>query len=383
MYKVFTKIFCNPPDYVRKFILIMKVTTILIFAILMQVSAAGLAQRITLNQKKVSLKQIFNEINKQTGYSILWSAKKIKNDRLQDVRLNNVTVDEALSTCLKGFPLSYAIDNKTIVIRENQSATNSGATGLPRAKAIQGKVTDINGNPLPGASIKVKGTNKQAVADTNGAFTIDASPGDILIVSFVSFAQTEVTLGNQTSVTIALKEASNELNNVVVTALGIRKQARSLSYNVQEISGAEVTKVKDANFINTLAGKVAGVTINSSSSGVGGSARVVMRGTKSIAGNNNAMFVVDGIPMPSLSTAQPTDLFSGAGQSGDGISNINPEDIESISILSGPSAAALYGKDAANGVVMITTKKGSKDGFQQLHLSGTLCHAQISEHLWI
>jgi TonB-linked SusC/RagA family outer membrane protein len=340
----------------------MKVTTILIFAILMQVSAAGLAQRITLNQKKVSLKQIFNEINKQTGYSILWSAKKIKNDRLQDVRLNNVTVDEALSTCLKGFPLSYAIDNKTIVIRENQSATNSGATGLPRAKAIQGKVTDINGNPLPGASIKVKGTNKQAVADTNGAFTIDASPGDILIVSFVSFAQTEVTLGNQTSVTIALKEASNELNNVVVTALGIRKQARSLSYNVQEISGAEVTKVKDANFINTLAGKVAGVTINSSSSGVGGSARVVMRGTKSIAGNNNAMFVVDGIPMPSLSTAQPTDLFSGAGQSGDGISNINPEDIESISILSGPSAAALYGKDAANGVVMITTKKGSKDG---------------------
>jgi len=363
MYKVFTKNFCNPPDYIRKFILIMKITTILIFAVLMQVSAAGLAQRITLNQKKISLKQIFNEINKQTGYNILWSAKKIKNDRLQDVALNNVAIEEALSKCLNGFPLTYAIDNKTIVIRQKENLSELWSAGALTMKTIQGKVTDESGKPLPGASVKVKGTSKQTITNENGSFTIDASPGDQLVVSFVSFTQREVTVAEGSFLTIVLKEASNELSGVVVTALGIKKQARSLSYNVQEISGAEVSKVKDANFINSLAGKVAGVTINSSASGIGGSARVVMRGTKSIAGNNNALYVVDGIPMPSLSGAQPNDVFSGAGQSGDGISNINPEDIETISVLSGPSAAALYGSEAANGVIMITTKRGSKDSF--------------------
>ncbi|MBE7171285.1 MAG: SusC/RagA family TonB-linked outer membrane protein, partial [Williamsia sp.] len=148
-----------------------------------------------------------------------------------------------------------------------------------------------------------------------------------------------------------------------VTALGIARRSKALTYNVQELKGEEVNRVKDANFVNSLAGKVAGVTINSSSAGIGGSARVILRGTKSLSPtNNNALYVVDGIPMPPLSNAQPNDVFSGAGQTGDGISNINPEDIESISVLSGPSAAALYGSQAANGVIMVTTKKGARGG---------------------
>lgn len=189
---------------------------------------------------------------------------------------------------------------------------------------------------------------------------IEAGESDILVVTSIGFTPREITVGTQVTLTIALTEASNELTGVVVTALGIKKQARTLSYNVQEISGDEVNRVKDANFMNALAGKVAGATINSSSSGVGGSARVILRGTKSLTQNNNALYVIDGIPMPDLLSGQPSDRFGGAGQSGDGISNINPDDIESISVLTGPSASALYGYTAANGVILITTKKGLK-----------------------
>lgn len=364
MYKVFTKEICNPPDYIRKFLLIMKITTILIFAMLMQVSAAGFAQKITLNQKGVSLKQIFNEINKQTGYNILWSAKKIKNNRLQDVQFTNVSVEQALTKCLEGFSLTYAIEDKTIVIREKEKANQVPAEQpAEQRKNITGKVTDEAGNPIPGASVVIKGTTKGAVTQNDGSFSIEVNAGDVIQVSFMGFSPAEITISNQTSLRVVLKEATNDLTGVVVTALGIKKDLKTLSYNVQEVSGNEINKVKDANFVNSLVGKVAGVTINSSSSGVGGAARVVMRGTKSISGNNNALYVVDGIPVPSLSSTQPTDVFTGMGQSGDGISNINPEDIETISILSGPSAAALYGSEAANGVVMITTKKGAKNSF--------------------
>lgn len=360
MYKNFTRYFCKLTEYARKFFLIMKIASILVLIMLMQVSAAGLAQRVTLNQKGLTLKQILKVINKQTGYNILWSAKKIKTNQLQDIQLNNASIDDAMYASLKDLPLTYTLENKTIVITEKVKNYT-----ITKAKAIDkgGTVTDEKGIPIPGASVRVKGTTKASVSDEAGKFVIDVAPGDILIISSIGFATIEVAVSNQTSIVAVLKEVSNALNDVVVTALGIKKQARSLTYNVQEINGSELTKVKDPNFINSLAGKVAGATINSSSSGPGGSSRVILRGTKSIAGNNNALYVVDGVPMPALSVEQPGDIFSGAGQSGDGISNINPEDIETISVLTGPSAAALYGNRGANGVVVITTKRGVANTF--------------------
>lgn len=363
MYKDFTNYFCNLPDYVRKFFLIMKITTIIIFAAILQVSAAGNAQRLTLHKKAVTLKHIFNEINKQTGYNILWSAKKIKSNSVQDVKFTNTPLEEVLNITLTGLPLTYVIENKTIVIKEKRQAVLNNLVRPVLFKEIKGKVTDDRGAAIPGVSIKVKGTNKGTVTNGDGTFVIDAEESDILVFTSIGFTPREITVGTQVMLTIALTEASNELAGVVVTALGIKKQARTLSYNVQEISGNEVNRVKDANFMNALAGKVAGATINSSSSGVGGSARVVLRGTKSLTQNNNALYVIDGIPMPDLLSGQPSDRFGGAGQTGDGISNINPDDIESISVLTGPSASALYGYTAANGVILITTKKGSKDGF--------------------
>lgn len=223
---------------------------------------------------------------------------------------------------------------------------------------LKGVVKDTKNEPLIGVNVLVKGTTTGAITDLDGAFTLNVKKGDVLVISYTGYETQEVVVKDSSPLSVVLKENLTELNEVVVTALGIKKETKALTYNVQEVKAAELVTVKDANFMNALSGKIAGVTINTTSSGVGGGARVVMRGTKSISGNNNALYVVDGIPLPNLSSTQPSDLYTGMGQSGDGIATLNPDDIESISVLTGAAAAALYGSDAANGVVMITTKKG-------------------------
>lgn len=163
-------------------------------------------------------------------------------------------------------------------------------------------------------------------------------------------------MGNRTSFDFTLQESSAEIEQVVVTALGIKRSEKAVAYNVQQIKAEDITTVKDANFINSLTGKVAGVTINASSSGVGGASKVVLRGNKSISQSSNALYVIDGIPMYNFGGGGGTEFDSrGATES---IADLNPEDIESMSVLTGAAAAALYGSEAANGAVMITTKKG-------------------------
>ena len=227
---------------------------------------------------------------------------------------------------------------------------------------VTGTVTDANNEPLIGVNVKIKGTATGTITDFDGKFALETAKGAVLEISYVGYKSKEVKVVDGKPLSVILTEDTEVLSEVVVTALGIKKEAKSLSYNVQQVDNSEITRVADANFVNNLNGKIAGVTINSSSSGVGGSSRVVMRGAKSLNGNNNALYVVDGIPMLDMSAAneQPSDAYEGAGLSGDPISGLNPEDIESISVLSGPSAAALYGSAAANGVVMVTTKKGQE-----------------------
>lgn len=236
-------------------------------------------------------------------------------------------------------------------------------------RKVTGVVLDNEGQPAIGASVKVKGASMGVVTDIDGKFALDVPEGAKLEVTYLGFKTKDVAVTGSGNISVTLEPEQQVLNEVVVTALGIKKEAKSLSYNVQQIKGSDVMKVSDANFVNNLNGKIAGVTINSSSAGIGGSSRVVMRGAKSINGNNNVLYVIDGVPMPSLSNTQPSDKFTGAGQSGDGAANINPDDIESLSVLSGPSAAALYGSDAANGVILITTKKG-KEGKLTVNYSG-------------
>ena len=339
--------------------LVMRISLALLFAVVLQLSAEnGYAQRthVAISMNNVSVEQVLNKIEEASDYVFLYNDKTIQKNRIVSVRNKSGKILDILDDIFKGTDITYTVVDKQIILSTNKMQLVQQEGQIQ----IKGVVKDAGGDPLIGVNVKVKDSTVGTITDINGNFTLQTRKGDILEISYVGYATKTVKVQNAQVLNIVLTEDTEVLNEVVVTALGIKKEAKSLSYNVQQVSNAEITRIADANFVNNLNGKVAGVTINSSSAGVGGSSRVVMRGTKSLNGNNNALYVVDGIPMSDMSAAstQPTDSYEGAGQSGDPISGLNPEDIESISVLSGPSAAALYGSAAANGVVMITTKKG-------------------------
>ena len=231
-----------------------------------------------------------------------------------------------------------------------------------RSRNISGNVVDAKGEPLIGVTVIEKGTTNGAVTDLDGNYKITTKTATpVLVFSYVGY-QAKETHATENIVNIVLEDGAQELGEVVVTALGIKRSEKALSYNVQKVGNDAVTTVKSANFINSLSGKVAGVNINASSAGMGGAARVVMRGPKSISQSNQALYVIDGIPVTGRSQGElKGDAMMYANQPGtESIADVNPEDIESISVLSGPAAAALYGSAAAQGVVMITTKKGQE-----------------------
>ncbi|MBS9766404.1 MAG: SusC/RagA family TonB-linked outer membrane protein [Flavobacteriaceae bacterium] len=238
-------------------------------------------------------------------------------------------------------------------------------------KTVTGTVTGAgDGMPLPGVTVLVKGTNQGTSTDFDGNYSIKVKEGVVLQFSYVGFTTKEIKVnggGNSLSINVLLKESAEALEEVVVTALGIKRQEKALSYNVQQVKSEELTTVKDANFMNSLSGKVAGVNIKASSAGIGGATRVVMRGPKSINQSNQALYVIDGIPMFNSNGGETGGMYA-AQPGSEGIADINPEDIENISVLSGPAAAALYGSAAAQGVIMITTKKG-KEGKVSVNVS--------------
>ncbi|MGV3502614.1 MAG: SusC/RagA family TonB-linked outer membrane protein [Adhaeribacter sp.] len=224
---------------------------------------------------------------------------------------------------------------------------------------VKGKVQDEKGDPLPGVSIQIAGTSQGTFTDANGNFSLRVAENASLVFSYIGYANQTVAVNNRSTINITLAADAKALGEVVVTALGIEKTSRSVTYAQQNVGGAELNRVKDANMMNALAGKAAGVVITKGTGGPGASSKVILRGNKSITGNNQPLYVIDGIPMNNANGPQGTTLF-GTRDAGDAISNLNPEDIESISVLKGASAAALYGSQAANGVILVTTKKGRK-----------------------
>jgi len=222
---------------------------------------------------------------------------------------------------------------------------------------VKGTVTDEQGEPLIGASIAVKGTSQGVITDFNGQFSIDASRNATLIVSYVGYRSEEVQVKGQSNLKIVLKEDSKIIDEVVVTALGIKRERKALGYSIGEVKGEELEKAKETNVINSLAGKIPGLVISQTAGGPSGSSRVIVRGSTEMTGNNQPLYVVDGVPLDNSN-------YGSAGQYGgydlgDGISSINPDDIESMSVLKGPAASALYGSRASHGVILITTKKAS------------------------
>lgn len=235
-----------------------------------------------------------------------------------------------------------------------------GSMAMAQNITITGRVVDQTDTPVMMANVAEVGTTNGTVTDMDGNYTISVPVGATLEFSFIGYASEKRKVeAGMTTLDIVLREDTQMLDAVVVTALGIKRQEKALSYNAQSVKSDELTRVKDANLINSLSGKIAGVTIQTSSSGVGGAAKVVMRGTKSIEGNNNALYVIDGIPMYNTVSEQGSGRYTSRGST-EGIADLNPDDIESMTVLTGASAAALYGSSAANGAILITTKKGKE-----------------------
>ena len=231
--------------------------------------------------------------------------------------------------------------------------------------SVRGTITDEKGVPLPGVSVVIKGTGRGVSTDFDGKYNIQAMQNEVLEFSFVGFVSQQKVVGAKSEqvVNVALKEETQQLDEVVVTALGIKRSEKSLSYATQTVSGKELTDVPSTNVLNTLAGKTAGMTVTGSGSGLGSSVKIVLRGNRSIQGNNQPLYVVDGTPINSeaFSTTGAEWGYGGGVDTGDGMAGINPEDIESINVLKGATAAALYGSQAANGVILITTKRGNSE----------------------
>lgn len=240
----------------------------------------------------------------------------------------------------------------------NTTLENTGSSQQQQYWKIKGKVSDEKGEALIGATVKIKNATHGTVTDVNGNFEIVLPPGGVLIISYIGYREQELKINSQRTYDIVLKEETAGLDEVVVTALGIKRDRKALGYAVSDVKGKELEKAKETNVINALAGKIPGLVISQTAGGPAGSTRVIIRGNTSLTGSNQPLYVVDGVPLDNSN-------FGSAGayggyDLGDGISSINPDDIESMSVLKGPAASALYGSRAAHGVILITTKKAQR-----------------------
>lgn len=239
-------------------------------------------------------------------------------------------------------------------------------------RTVTGSVTDNTGLGLPAVTIAIKGTSVGAISDVDGQFTLTvANPSEaILVFSYLGYQTQEILVGDKTQISVTLSEEAVGIDEVVVTALGIKRKEKSLAYATQQIKADELNKVASLNVMNNLAGRSPGVKVNSSA-GIGSSTRITIRGSRSIQGSSQPLFVIDGVPVENISPSSSGGAVgNGAGNGGDGMAGLNPDDIESINILKGATAAALYGSKAANGAIMITTKSG-KTGKSTVTLSST------------
>ena len=336
--------------------------TLILSVFLCGVPAVAQTQKIAvkLDMTKVPMKTVMNEIEKQTKYLFLYT-DEIDTERIVSIKADSKPLNEVLPLLFKDTDITYEITVPNIVLSKRVSAA--------RPSAISGVVKDSGGLGIIGATVLIKGTTVGTTTGIDGDFTLTL-PASVdnpeLSVSFIGYETRVVPIGSRTTFDITLANSSIEVEQVVVTALGIKRAEKALSYNVQQVDADAVIANKDVNFINSLNGKVAGVNINASSAGMGGASKVVMRGTKSISQSSNALYVIDGVPMFTKAMDGGTE-FASQGTT-DPIADINPEDIESMSVLNGAAAAALYGSDAANGAIVVTTKRG-KAGYTSVTVS--------------
>lgn len=342
---------CIQSGLFTKTLRVMKLTAIFLLTALLHVQAEGYSQ-ISIHKEKTTLHKVFREIKRQSGYNFLYRYEIIEKAGSVSVRIENASIAEAVEQSLRGTGLSYEIVDETVIIKnEPISITNTPVTEpvVPPPVTISGKVVDENGQPVM-ASIAVKGSTAGTVTNNEGYFELkNVDDRAILVITGITIETVEFKLEGRKNILIKATTKVIAQTEVVITALGVGKDRKSITYATQNVSADEATKVKDPSFMNALAGKVAGAVITKGNFGPGSSTKILLRGDKSFIGNSEPLYVIDGAPMFGKS-----DLLA----------NINPEDIESMQVMKGASAAALYGSQAANGVLLITTKKGRNKGMQ-------------------
>ncbi len=347
-----------------------------------QAAPVGAPTTITLQARDKDVAFLLREIERQSDYVFIYSDNRLGKRLRQSVDLVNVPLETALVQVLRPLGVEYRIVGKQIILTTRRGAATApelplsgnvvavaglaptpalvAARGEAATRPVSGRVTARDGGgALPGVNVLVKGTSVGTATDAQGNFALEAPEGaTTLVFSYVGYAAQEVAIGDKTTFDISLAPDAQTLNDVVVTGFGLTRERRSLGYSVQEIKGSELTEVREPNPLNALAGKLAGVQINRNGSGPAGATNIIIRGYTSLTRDSRPLIVVDGVPIDNSNLQQVGS--NGGFDSGDGLSAINPDDIESISVLKGGNAAALYGNRAANGVVIITTKKGSR-----------------------
>jgi len=349
----------------------MRLSVLISMVATIQISAMTYSQatRVSMNVKNVDIRDAFREIERNSGLSFLYYEKALDLTKTISVNVVNSPVPDLLDELLQNTQLTYKIlDDKFIVI---------SPINIMQQK-VTGTVTDVStGEALPGVSIQVDGTTIGVISDANGRYSIDVpSAKAVLLFSYVGYLLEKIDVSGQPVIDVKLTPDIQKLQEIVVTAMGIKREKKALSYASQQISQDEISKGHDLNFVSSLSGRVAGIDLRKSNAGAGGSTKILLRGTKSFYGSSQPLFVIDGVPMANYQRSDASGFWGGT-DSGDGLSNLNPDDIESMTVLKGAHAAALYGSQGSNGVVIITTKKGVK-GVTKVEISSSTTFQKAS-----
>ncbi|MEX0275230.1 MAG: SusC/RagA family TonB-linked outer membrane protein, partial [Flavobacteriaceae bacterium] len=351
----------------------MKLFTLFLTVVLFQVSAKnGHSQntKISLEMQAVSVEKVIETIEGTTEFRFLYSRPEIDLDRKVTIKAKKKSINNILRNLFKGTDTDFSVYNKQIVLKTRKSTISLNGNvpnQLPVSlvqQTITGSVTDSDGIPLPGASIIEKGTTNGTQTDFDGKYSIKVSDAAaVLVFSYVGYASQEIPVGSRETIDVTLSEDAEQLGEVVVTtALGFKRQQRSIGYAVQEIKAPEVISAAPVDISQGLQGKVAGLNINTSNGISNASSRVVIRGNNSLFGRNTPLIVIDGVIVDNTELEQGNvgDRQDSYRDWGNYLSYLDMSTVEDISVLKGPNAAALYGARGANGVILITSKKGSK-----------------------
>lgn len=342
----------------------MRLTTLALIVFSLNISATVYSQKtkLSLDVNNQSIKEILYLIENQSEFRFIYESGKINLDKKVYVREKEQSVETILNRLFAKEGIRYEItENNLILINPTEKSNNSNIPVVTQGKkgSVTGTVTDTNGEPIIGANVVEKGTNNGTITDTEGKFSINVINGSTLYISYIGFLGQEVKVGKQENIEVQLREDTQKLDEIVVTALGISKSERALNYSSAQLSSEEISEVRSGNPISALTGKVAGLDITGNKRS--GSGKIVLRGVGEIASGstNKPLYVIDGVPVDN-SNRTSASPFGGIDY-GDVMSTINTDDIESISVLKGPSAAALYGSKASRGAILITTKSGIAD----------------------